>query len=145
MECTLAILADAANRADTGKLNVLGIFDAITSDKFPYAVPLFFVIVRLTAGPAEYGLKKQVELILLNPDGRTLGKIGASAPVPTPDAGGRASLELVVPLVAVPFEKPGQYAIAVLVNGEEKASIPIAVLQSKPTTTRGRRKKGDAD
>jgi len=60
MECTLALLADAANREEGGKLNVLGVFDVIYSDKFPYAMPQFYVVVRLTAGPAEYGTKKDV-------------------------------------------------------------------------------------
>jgi len=142
MECTLALLADAANREEGGKLNVLGVFDVIYSDKFPYAMPQFYVVVRLTAGPAEYGTKKDVQLILLDPDGKAIGKIGGKGTVPTPDGGGRANLELILRMVGVPFEKPGRYAIAVVVNGEEKHSIPIEVIQRKTTTGRRRKKDG---
>ncbi len=143
MECTLALLADYANREEGGKLNVMGIFDVVRSDKFPYALPQLFVVVRLSAGPAEYGTTKNVELVLLNPDGKTIGKIPARGKVPTPDGGGRANMEIVLRLVGVPFETPGRYAISVLVGGEEKTSIPIeAVLVKAPSR---RKKKNDGD
>ena len=143
MECTLALLADAANREEGGKLNVLGVFDVIHSDKFPYAMPQFYVVVRLTAGPAEFGSKKAIELVLLDPDGKVLGRIPGKANVPTPDAGGRANMEVILRMVGVPFPKPGSYAIAVLVNGEQKHSIPIEVVQVKPSTgRRGRKSSG---
>lgn len=140
MDCTLALLADAANREENGKLNVLGVFDQFYSDKFPYAVPQFFVVIRLTAGPAEFGTKKDVQLVLLDPDGGTIGpRLGGKTTVPKPESGSRASIELILRMVGVPFPKAGNYAIAVLVNGEEKASIPIEVVQRK--LAGGRRKR----
>jgi hypothetical protein len=144
MECTLALLADFANREENGKLNVLGIFDRVQSPKYPYAVPQFFVVIKLTAGPAEYGSKKDVQIVLLDPDGRPKGKINAKGEVPTPEEGGRAAMELVLGMIGVPFEKPGNYAIAVLVNGEEKASIPLEAVLVKNAPTR-RRKKADGN
>ena len=35
------------------------------------------------------------------------------------------------------FESPGQYAISILVSGEEKASIPLAVAQRPSTSEEG--------
>lgn len=142
MECTLALLADAANREEGGKLNVLGVFDQIYSDKFPYLVPQFFIVVRLTAGPAEFGLKKEFQIVLLSPDGQPIGKLGGKGTVPTPDSGGRANLELILRMVNVPFEKPGRYGIAVLVGGEEKYSIPLDVVQRKSPGSSRRKKSG---
>lgn len=144
MECTLAVLAEYASREDTGKLNIMGLFDAIRSDTFPYAMPQFYVVVRLTAGPAEFGTKKDVQLVLLDPDGKALGKMGGKGSVPVPDVvdiSGRANMEVVLRMIGVPFPKPGNYAIAVLVNGEQKHSIPIDVSQVKAKPQAGRRKR----
>ena len=138
MECTLALVADAANTETGGKLNVLGVFDVIYSEKFPYVIPQFFVVVRFSAGPAEFGLKKQFQLVILNPDGQPIGRIDGKGTVPTPDSGGRANVELIVRMVNVPFEKPGRYAIAVLVGGEEKASIPLEIVERKVSRRRKR-------
>ncbi len=144
MECTLGLLADYASRDEGGKLNVMGIFDVVYSDTFPYAMPQFYVVVKLTAGPAEYGTSKNVELVLLNPDGKIIGKIPSKGKVPTPDRGGPAHLEIALRLVGVPFEKPGRYAVSVLVSGEEKTSIPIEAIQlRRPAKRKGRKTNGN--
>lgn len=137
MEISLALVADAANREESGKLNVLGVFDQVYSDKFPYRHPEMFVVVRFTANPSEFGKKKEIEVCLLDPDGNVVGaRLTAKGQVPVPEAGGRASIEMLLRMVNVPFERPGRYAVSILVAGEEKASIPLEVLERK------RRKKG---
>ncbi len=120
---------------------MLGRFDQIFSDNFPYPVPPIYVVVRLTAGPAEFGMKKDVQLVLLDPDGKPIGKIGAKGMVPSPDSGGRANLELILRMVGVPLEKPGRYAISVLVGGEEKQSIPLEAVMQKASRRPGRAKR----
>ncbi len=139
MECTLALVADAANREEKGKLNVLGVFDQITADKFPYAIPQFFIVVRFSASPAEFGLKKEFQIVLLDPDGKPMARIGGKGAVPTPDSGGRASLELILGMANVPFQRAGRHAISILVGGEEKGSIPLDVVQDKGPTRAKRR------
>jgi len=141
MECSLALAADAANTESGGKLNVLGVFDVIRADKFPYVIPQFYVVVRFTAGPAEFGLKKQFELVILNPDGQPIGgRIQGKASVPHPTDGNRSNMVLILRMVNVPFEKAGGYAISILVGGEEKASIPLEVVSIQ--SQRARKKKG---
>jgi hypothetical protein len=130
MECTLAVVADAANREVGGKLNVLGVFDQIYGKKFPMVTPQFYVVVRLTANPAEFGRKKEFEIVLLDPDGKPVkAPLKGKAKVPAPQDAGRASIEIILQMVNVPFAKPGSYAISVLVSGEEKASIPLEALK----------------
>lgn len=141
MECTLALVADAANNAEGGKLNVLGIFNQVYSDKFPYQLPQMFVVVRLSAGPAEFGLEKRFEIVLLSPDGDAIGRLKGKGQVPQVKGVTRANMELLLKMVNVPFKKPGSYAISVLVSGEEKASIPLEVVERKVSPPKKRRKK----
>lgn len=132
MECTLALLADHANRSENGKMNVLGMFNQVYSDSFPYQHPLMFCVVRLTAKPAEFGKMKTIEVTMLNSDGMRLGTISSSTTVPTPDPPTtKANLELILRLQNVPFESPGDYAFAVLVDGDEKSSIPLTAVERK--------------
>jgi hypothetical protein len=50
-------------------------------------------------------------------------------------------MEILLRLVGVPFEKPGRYAISVLVGGEEKVSIPIEAV--KVPKRKGKKANGD--
>ena len=130
MECTLALVADAANHEEGGKLNILGAFDQVYTDEFPYVLPQMFVVVRLIANPSEFGRTKELELVLHDQDGIMVGQpIKAKGKVPTPTGGGQARMELILRMNNVPFEKPGDYAISVLVSGDQKASIRLGVLK----------------
>lgn len=132
MDVTLALLADHANTSENGKLNVLGMFNQVYSDSFPYQHPLMFCIVQLTAKPSEFGKKKQIEVVLLDPDGKTLGTIKGEATVPKPNVPGkRAQVEIIIRLLNVPFQSPGDYAFSILVGGDEKWSIPVTAVERK--------------
>lgn len=131
MDVTLAFLADSANTSDNGKLNVLGMFNEVYSDTFPYQHPLMFCVVRLTATASEFGKKKRIEVVFLTADGKSLGTISGDAGVPKPAAGKRASVELILRLHNVPFPAPGDYEFAVLVDGDQKWSIPLSAVKRK--------------
>lgn len=134
MDVTLAFLADSANSSENGKLNILGMFNEVYSDTFPYQHPLMFCIVRLTAKPSEFGKKKSLEVTFLDADGKALGTISGDAEVPKPDAGKRAHVELILRLQNVPFSVPGDYEFAILVDGDEKWSIPVTAVERKADT-----------
>ncbi len=147
MECSYAFVADAANQEAGGKLNVLGIFDRVTPEKYPYLHPQLFLVVTLTADPAEFGKKKEFEISLIDPDARILTTMKASGVVPRPDSGTKATMQIVLQMVNTPFPAPGPYAFSVLVNGDRKASIPLeAVTRKAPARRRrgnGGRKQGN--
>ena len=50
MRVDLALLADAATVDSAGKLNILGIFDSITSTRFPAKHGLISLVLRFAAG-----------------------------------------------------------------------------------------------
>ncbi len=129
MEVRLALLADAANIGEGGKLNVLGIFNEITVDSLPYQHSLMFLVVRFDASPAEFGRKKEIELTLLDPDGKNIGTIRGEAEVPRPEGKTRAHVEVIMRLQNVPFAVEGNHEISILVGGEQKFSLPLSVVK----------------
>lgn len=131
MEVRMAFLADAANVTDSGKLNVLGIFNNVYAETFPYQHPHMQCVVQFEAGAAEFGKTKEIEISLVTSDGKVVGTMKGQVQVPKPEAGSRASVELVLGLNNVPFESPGAYEFSVLVGGEQKWSIPIHAVERK--------------
>jgi hypothetical protein len=55
MEVDLALLADAATIDASGKLNILGIFDRLTTSSFPTRHPRLSLVLRFSAGVQEVG------------------------------------------------------------------------------------------
>ncbi len=47
MKVQLAVLADQANVAPPGKLNIMGIFDTIGAEKFPTTLAFMVLAIRL--------------------------------------------------------------------------------------------------
>jgi len=132
MDVTLALLADAANVSQDGKLNIMGIFNALGAQQFPVVHPQMALVLRFEASRAEEGKQRQVELQLANSDGAKLFKIGAQLMVPTGSPPGQPiRLNHILMLNNVQFEKAGDYMFSVLVNDDEKASIDLKIVEVK--------------
>lgn len=140
MECKLAFVADAANDAQ-GKLNVLGIFDQLTPKEYPYLHPQMCLVVSFQPTVAEYGRKREFEISLIDPDGRPLTTLKTKGTISKPEAGRKAPFQIILRMVNTPFPKAGPYEIAVLVDGDQKASVQIEALPApKPSKRRAKRK-----
>jgi hypothetical protein len=79
MRVKLFVAADYANVADNGKLNIMGIFDRIQSDKFPARHPSMFLVIKLSADLGEYDTDHDFRIMFLNTDGNELGAIEGGA------------------------------------------------------------------
>lgn len=130
MDVTLALLADAANITDNGKLNILGTFDLITANAFPASHPMMQLVLRFQAGAAEFGLEKDIVIRLIDADGRLHGDIKGKMKVGSAPAGRPAILQMILSMANVAFPAAGAYAFHVLVNGEEKVTVPLTVVTS---------------
>ena len=114
MEVDLALLADAATIDGSGKLNILGIFDRLTTKSFPTRHPRLSLVLRFSAGVQEVG-KHEIEILLKAPDGKQLVRIDGEmnlAPGPT-IAGGAAIVPHVLNMDGLIFPSPGRYAFDV--------------------------------
>jgi len=87
------------------------------------------VVVKLSAGPAEFGRQKHIELNLLDADGRSLAKLEGDIEIPTPDSGRLATAQFVYNLMQLQFPQSGDYQFSLLVDGDEKESIPLHLVK----------------
>ena len=127
MEVTLALLADAANVSQEGKLNILGTFANINATTFPAQHPEMQLVLRFEASPAEAGSKKNLEIKILDEDGKSVGGFSGEMPVPPAQPGKRIRMLTVLRIVGAVFPKRGDYVVAVLIDGDTKAEVPLSV------------------
>lgn len=130
MDVTLALLADAANVSADGKLNILGIFNALGAQSFPVVHPQMALVLRFEASHAEEGKGRQIELQLADSDGAKMFKISAQLMVPTGSPpGAPIRLNHILMLNNIQFPKPGDYMFSILIGDDEKASIDLRIVE----------------
>ncbi len=133
MEVTLALLADAANISGDGKLNILGIFNALGAQSFPVVHPQMALVLRFEASRAEEGKGRQIELQLADSDGQKLFKISAQLMVPTgTPPGSPIRLNHILMVNNIQFTKPGDYMFSILIGDDQKASIDLKIVEVRP-------------
>ena len=128
MEVDLALLADAATIDGSGKLNILGIFDRLSTASFPTRHPRLSLVLRFSAGVDEVG-RHRIGITLKGPDGQEVVRIDGEmnlAPGPS-SAGGAVLVPHVLNMDGLVFPVAGRYAFDVRVDGEHHVSIPLSV------------------
>lgn len=128
MDVDLALLADAATIDGSGKLNILGIFDRLTTSSFPTRHPRLSLVLRFSAGIQEVG-RHEVGITLKSPDGTEVVRIDGEmnlAPGPS-TSGGAVLVPHVLNMDGLVFPVAGRYAFDVRVDGEHHVSIPLTV------------------
>ena len=131
MDVTLAVLADAANRSDNGKLNILGIFSTLYAAQTPCQHPIMSLVLSFQASPFERGSQQQVGIKLVDADGQTvLAPPDSLLQVPSSDGELTPGVNLIANLTNIKFESFGSYQFEILVNGQVKAQIPLTVIRT---------------
>ncbi|MDH5589111.1 MAG: hypothetical protein OEZ65_13335 [Gemmatimonadota bacterium] len=128
MEVDLALLADAATIDASGKLNILGIFDHITTTSFPARHPKMVLVLRFSAGLDEAG-QHHVEIALRDPDGNEVVHIDGEMQL-GPGRGGAAQgiqVPHVLHMDGLVLPVPGQYGFDVTVDGVHCETVPLRV------------------
>ncbi len=128
MEVDLALLADAATIDGAGKLNILGVFDRISTSSFPAQHPHMVLILRFTAGVDEIGTHK-VEISLSDPKGHRVVHLNGDMQLGAGRAGITEGLKVphVLHLDGMVFPAPGRYAFDVRIDGEHHVTVPLHV------------------
>jgi len=126
MNIQVAVLCDAA--ADYGgKLNILGTFDTIVARQMPAVHPHCTVALRMAFDRAEEG-NRNVTMSFIEDDGRAvMPPIEVPIQVEVPQDAIFVSRNFIVNIQQMRFEKPGHYAIGILLDGRLEASIPLHV------------------
>lgn len=129
MHVSFALFADAANLSQEGKLNVLGVFDAVQVTTLPAVHPRAHLVVRLKGGRIDVGMHT-LTLQWINPGGVELwtsgGEIEITAPPP-------AVTEMDFPLIApvdLPLDQAGGYVMRISLDNETRADVHLQVRTS---------------
>ena len=131
MDVTLALLADGANVTQDGKLNILGVFNALGAANFPATHPQMYLVMRFEASRAEEGKSKNIEIQLADGDGNKLFGVATTLVVPPGVPGQPIRMNHILALNGVRFPKAGDYVFNILVGDDQKAAIDLKLLEAK--------------
>jgi hypothetical protein len=126
MFISFALFADAANISQEGKLNVLGVFDAVHVAALPSVHPRATLVLRFKGGASDVG-RHVVTMQWCNPAGDELWSSAGEVDVGGAPAGAD---ELDFPLIAsidLPLDSLGRYEMRVHVDGEVAAVVRLHV------------------
>lgn len=129
MQVAFALFADCANLSQEGKLNILGVFDALQVGAFPAVHPRAHLILHLK-GTAEDSGGHSLSLRWGSPSGEELWESTGELEVGTPHPG---SGEMDLPIIAqidLPMDGPGTYHLTAVLDGLAIARVPVHVRQA---------------
>jgi hypothetical protein len=131
MHVSFALFADAANISQEGKLNILGVFDAVQVAQLPTIHPRAHLVVRLKGGGSDVG-RHQVSLRWSNPSGVELWSSDGQLDV---DGVPPAATEMDFPLIAaldLPLDEAGGYTMRIAVDDVPQADVALMVRAAPP-------------
>ncbi len=126
MHVSFALFADAANISQEGKLNILGVFDALQVATVPAVHPRATMIVRLKALPGDIG-RHTLAFGWFGPTGDEIWSSSGELEVGTPPPG---ATELDVPVIAaidLPIQEAGTHVMRVVLDGDLCAELLLHV------------------
>jgi len=126
MHVSFALFADAANISQEGKLNILGVFDALQVQQVPAVHPRATMIVRLKALPDDAG-RHTLAFAWVGPGGDEVWSSSGELEVGAPPPG---ATELDVPVIAaidLPIQEAGTHVMRVILDGDLCAELLLHV------------------
>lgn len=120
------LICDAATDQH-GKLNVLGAFDSIRAAKFPCIHPACTIALRIRFFYEENG-DHTIRICVLNEDGsEIIPTLQGNMHIATPVVEEWSVSNLILNLQHLKFDRPGDYSIALEVDGVEVSVVAIHV------------------
>lgn len=127
----LAVLADSANIAQDGRLNVLGIFNTIYAPSVPVTHPQMYFAMIYLLEENDRGNPIHIGVVCHDPDGAPLFGFESDVVIPL-DAPLGPSSPQVIQIQLLQFERLGNYKFVVSINGQEEAVVPLHLTQHPP-------------
>ncbi len=126
MQLSFALFADAANLSQEGKLNILGVFDAVQVGALPAIHPRAHLVVRLKGSRGDIG-SHTMTLRWVNPQGHELWSSVGELNLGTPPNG---MTEMDMPLIAaidLPLDESGGYTMQIALDERPCGQVPLQV------------------
>lgn len=122
MHIQVAVLCDAATEND-GKLNLLGVFDAICAQQLlACSIALRMAFTQVEEGP------HKLRLSFVDEDGKPImPNIDQAMKIAMPPDVHFVTRNFIVSIQQLQFQKPGLYAVDIALDGRQEASIPLMV------------------
>ena len=131
MHVNFALFCDAANISQEGKLNILGVFDALQIGTLPAVHPRATMVVRLKAAEGDEGMHA-LSFGWMSPNGVEIWSSSGEIEVGTPPQG---AYELDIPVIAaidLPIQEAGPHTMRVELDRELRAEIMLHVRVGQP-------------
>lgn len=131
MHISFALFADAANLSQEGKLNVLGVFDALQVGALPAVHPRATLVVRLKADHADVGVHT-LAFGWVGPNGEEIWSSSGEVEVGTPPPGAQ---EVDIPVIAaidLPIQEAGAHTMRIELDGELRSELYLHVRLGTP-------------
>lgn len=120
-------LCDAATVDAGGKLNVLGAFDTIGAAGMPVAYPHFAIALRIRFDNIEKG-EHRLLVNFVDLDGKhIIPAMNSVVHINFYDEQRSGSVNSVLNIQMLKFEKFGEYSIDLAIDGKKEASLPLYV------------------
>jgi hypothetical protein len=131
MHIAFALFADAANLSQEGKLNILGVFDALQVAQLPAVHARATLVVRVKGRREDAG-RHRVTMRWVNPRGQELWVTSGDLDIGAPPAGpGEMDLPLIA-AVDLPLDMAGAYRLHVALDDQPAAEVPLQVRGGAP-------------
>lgn len=131
VQITLALLADGANISREGKLNILGIFDRISTQNLPTMHPQMQLIMTIEADRGDADREHQLGIELTDADDSKLFSMSGNIKFASPPSGEQIRINHIIQLNNLRFEHFGIYEFKILINNEICKSVPLNVIEAK--------------
>ena len=126
MQVSFALFADAANLSQEGKLNILGVFDAVQVGALPTVHRRASLVVHLKGDETDAGMHS-LTLRWLSPTGEELWNTQGQVEVQSaPPTGAGMDLPLIA-AVDLPLDQPGSYSMHIAVDDRPSAQVALHV------------------
>ena len=129
MKIDFAVVSDYALVDQYGKLSVMGIFQHIWVPQFPALHPRLHLVLRVKGRRTEIG-EHRVRIRFLGEGGNQILSGDGTVNFAEPPAGVTEIEAGAVLVFDVPFERPGRYQFAIVVDDDIETVVPITVGQT---------------
>lgn len=130
MHVSLGLVADSANVSQEGKLNILGIFDTIYAFNFPCKHNQMTLITKIQAGLNDaHHIDRKLAINLVDEDANTTFAMDGKFNFKNTPEGERGTTSSIIVITDLLFKKPGNYFFKISIDEEEKAEIPLKLIQ----------------
>jgi hypothetical protein len=132
MRVTLCKFCEYVCMLNNGRHSLIGLFESIVAPELPVDHPPMYLVVQMEFDTQEAGHPLDMSCVLIDADGKQLFSIPTRADIPRDPGGKPVKLFVQYFIPNLRIEKPGDYRLDVLMNGQKVAEELLPVMIARP-------------